>query len=218
MILFGNKSVVRLLPLIKELWRNGNKQFSDSLLEIKQKTYAVQTKRVFFFKVISTKSLVLKSVMCWKKKSKDRLIVVMCGSIAEEIRKPLVIGKSQKPWCFKNIFSLPVMRKFNQKSRMKTEIMEQWLRYCNADMRSQDINILIFLNNAAFHPKIELSNMKILILTLKTTSIIQTMDQGVIYTFKSNYRKFWVPSLLCKTDNCSSVHQFRCSQLDGLDL
>lgn len=90
---------------------------------------------------------------------------------------------------------------------MTTEIMEQWLRYFNADMRSQNRNVLIFLDNAACHPKIELSNTKILMLPPNTTSITQPMDQGVIYTFKSYYRKFLLQSLLCKMDNCSSAHQ-----------
>ncbi|XP_027850981.1 tigger transposable element-derived protein 1-like [Aphis gossypii] len=74
-------------------------------------------------------------------------------------------------------------------------------------MRSQNRNVLIFLDNAACHPKIELSNKKILMLPPNTTSITQPMDQGVIYTFKSYYRKFLLQSLLCKIDNCSSAHQ-----------
>ncbi|XP_060867637.1 tigger transposable element-derived protein 4-like [Metopolophium dirhodum] len=85
--------------------------------------------------------------------------------------------------------------------------MEQWLRYFNADMRSQNRNVLIFLDNAACHPKIELSNTKILMLPPNTTSITP-MDQGVIYTFKSYYRKFLLQLLLRKMDNCSSAHQF----------
>ncbi|CAI6369824.1 unnamed protein product, partial [Macrosiphum euphorbiae] len=163
-----------------------------------------------FFRGIPTKSLVQKSESCsGGKKAKDRLTVLMCGSMAGEIRKPLVIGKSKKPRCFKNmdISSLPVIWKFNKKAWMTTEIMEQWLRYFNADMRSQNRNVLIFLDNAACHPKIELSNTKILMLPPNTTSITQPMDQGVIYTFKSYYRKFLLQSLLCKMDNCSSAHQ-----------
>lgn len=93
----------------------------------------------------------------------------MCGSMAGEIRKPLVIGKSKKPRCFKSmdISSLPVISKFNKKAWMTTEIMEQWLRYFNTDTRSQNRNVLIFLDNAACHPKIELSNIKILMLPPK---------------------------------------------------
>lgn len=51
----------------------------------------------------------------------------MCGSIEGEIRKPLVIGKSMKPRCFKNmnIASLPATGKFNKKAWMMAEIMEQ---------------------------------------------------------------------------------------------
>ncbi|XP_025414693.1 tigger transposable element-derived protein 4-like [Sipha flava] len=72
-----------------------------------------------FFRGIPTKSLVLKSESCsGGKEAKDRLTVVMYSSIAGEIRKPLVIGKSKKPRCFKNmdISPLPVIWKFNKKS------------------------------------------------------------------------------------------------------
>jgi len=67
---------------------------------------------------------------------------------------------------------------------MSTEKIELWLCYFNSDMQSQYRNILIFLNNAECHPKIELSNMKILIMPPNTTLVIQPMDQRVIYTFK----------------------------------
>ncbi|XP_025191173.1 tigger transposable element-derived protein 1-like [Melanaphis sacchari] len=44
-----------------------------------------------------------------------------------------------------------------------------------------------------------------------TTSVSQPMDQGVIYTFKSYYRKFMLQSLVCKIDNFTSVHQLATS-------
>lgn len=63
--------------------------------------------------------------------------------------------------------------------------MEQWLCYFNIDMRSQNRNALIFLDNAAHHPKIKLSNIKMLMLPLNTISVTQPMDQREIFTFKS---------------------------------
>lgn len=167
-----------------------------------------------FLRGIPTKSLVIKGDACvGGKKSKDRLTVLMCGSMAGEIRKPLVIGKSMKPRCFKNmnIASLPVTWKSNKKAWMTAEIMEQWLQYFNADMRSQNRNILLFLDNATCHPYIELSNVKIHMLPPNTTSVSQPMDQGVIYTFKSYYRKFMLQSLVCKIDSSTSVHQLATS-------
>jgi len=142
--------------------------------------------------------------------------------MAGEIRKPLVIGKSMKPRCFKNmnIASLPVIWKFNKKAWMTSEIMEQWLQYFNADMRSQNRNILLFLDNATCHPYIELSNIKIHMLPPNTTSVSQPIDQGVIDTFKSYYRKFMLQSLVCKMDSSTSVHQLASSitVLDAVNL
>jgi len=109
------------------------------------------------------------------------------------------------------IASLPVTWKSNKKAWMTTEIMEQWLQYFNADMRSQNRNILLFLDNATCHPYIELSNVKIHMLPPNTTSVSQPMDQGVIYTFKSYNRKFMLLSLVCKIDSSTSVHQLATS-------
>lgn len=65
-----------------------------------------------FFKGIPIKSLVLKNESCARgKKTKNRLTVLIFCSIAEEIKKPLVISKFTISRCFKNmdISSLPVM-------------------------------------------------------------------------------------------------------------
>lgn len=125
MILFGNKSVERQMTLIKRLWRKLSK---SSLLDMKQKTRTMRTKRVFF-KGIPTKSLILKSGSCaGGKKSEDHLTMSMCGSMAGKIRKLLVIGKYQKQRRFKNMdipSPLPVIWKVNKKFWMTAEITEQ---------------------------------------------------------------------------------------------
>lgn len=74
----------------------------------------------FNLEVFLLKLIVLKSESCaGGKKAKDRLAVLICGNMFGEIMKPLVICKSQKPQCFKNIdiFLLPAMWKFNFKKK-----------------------------------------------------------------------------------------------------
>ena len=57
-----------------------------------------------FFRALPDKSLVVKgSDHAGGNKSKERLTVALCVSASGEIEKPLVIGKSLKPRCFKSV-------------------------------------------------------------------------------------------------------------------
>ena len=57
-----------------------------------------------FFKVLPNKTLCLKTETCASgKRSKEKLTVALCVNMIGEFEKPLVIGKSKKPRCFKNI-------------------------------------------------------------------------------------------------------------------
>jgi hypothetical protein len=73
-----------------------------------------------FYKALPERSLVLKGARhSGLKKRKDRLTVVLCVNMEGELLKPLVIGHSAKPRCFRNLTleQLPVNWKFNKKAR-----------------------------------------------------------------------------------------------------
>lgn len=86
---------------------------------------------------------------------------------------PLVIGKSQKPRCFNRVdpSALPVVYKFNKKAWMTSHIMEEWLKLVNRKMVRQKRKILLFLDNALSHLKINLSNIKLQFFPANTTNI-----------------------------------------------
>jgi len=48
---------------------------------------------------------------------------------------------------------------------------------------------LLLLDNCTTHPKLNLQNIDFKFLPLKTTSLIQPLDQGIIKTIKTYYRK-----------------------------
>jgi hypothetical protein len=54
----------------------------------------------------------------------------------------------------------------------------------NAKTKKENRNVILFLDNAACHPKVAVSNVKITWFPANATSILQPMDMGVIYTFK----------------------------------
>jgi hypothetical protein len=61
---------------------------------------------------LPTKSLAVKGEKCTGgKMSKERLTVLLCGSMVGQVGKPLVIGKEAKPRRFKNLKmnNLPVI-------------------------------------------------------------------------------------------------------------
>jgi hypothetical protein len=107
-------------------------------------------------------------------------------------------GKAAKPRCFKNpkINNLPVIWRNNKKDLMAAATMEEWLNIFNAKMKKENRKTILFLDNVTCHPKVTVSNVKIAWFPANATSVLQPMDIGVIYIFKSHYRRFLMQSLI----------------------
>lgn len=161
-----------------------------------------------FFRAIPNKTMALKGDRCvGGKQSKERLTILECAFADGHFEKPLVIGKSRKPRCFKSvkIDELPVTWRANKKAWMTAAIMEEWLLEFNKRMHKQKRNILLFLDNASSHPHLELSNITLAFFPPNTTSILQPMDQGVIRCIKVHYRKQLLRELLANMDTAPNV-------------
>ena len=119
-----------------------------------------------------------------------------------EMEKPLVISKTAKPRCFRNldIWKLPVEWRYNKKAWMKSQIMEEWLTAFNGRMEMQNRHVLLFFDNATCHPHIKLSNVRLAWFPPNTTSVYQPMDQGIIRNIGVHYRKLLIQSLLANMD------------------
>jgi hypothetical protein len=89
---------------------------------------------------------------------------------------------------------------------MTAPTMEEWLNMFNAKIKKGNRN---FINNATCHPKVTLSN---------ATSVLQPMDMGVIYTFKSHFRRFLMQSLILNIEEALCISKIcissGCSELD----
>jgi hypothetical protein len=125
--------------------------------------------------------------------SKETLAVLLCGNMVGEMEKPLVIGKAAKPRCFKNlrINNLPVIWRNNKKAWMTAATLEEWSNIFRAKMKKEDRNAILFLDNAPCHSKVNIAWFP-----ANATSVLQSMDMGGIYTFKSHYRRFLTQSLI----------------------
>ena len=76
-----------------------------------------------FYRALPDKTLRVKGEACsGGKKSKDRITLALCVNMEAEFEKLLVIGKSAKPRCFKNIrqAKLPMTWRFNKKAWMNS--------------------------------------------------------------------------------------------------
>ena len=83
-----------------------------------------------FYRAMPDKTLANKSDSCkGGKLAKERLTVLLCASSRGEKLKPLVIGKSAKPRCFKNanIKEFPILWRSNRKAWMVMDLFSEWL-------------------------------------------------------------------------------------------
>lgn len=162
-----------------------------------------------FFRALPDRTLALKSEKCIGGKfSKERLTILFCANMAGEKELLLVIGKAARPRAFKHvpITALPVDWKSNKKAWMTREVMSEWLQQFNRKMRNQNRKILLFLDNAASHPReLKLSNINIIFLPPNTTAVCQPLDQGIIQNFKIIYRSFILKHLVREIEAASSA-------------
>ena len=136
------------------------------------------------------------------KVSKERVTIMTCANAAGTHKLPLLlIGKSKKPRCFKNIKSLPVTYTAQKNAWMDSKLFLNWFEndfIKNVKKWRQDHHktgkVLLLLDNAPTHPSAEVLNLidpdyKVMFFPPNVTSLIQPMDQGVIEKFKRMYRK-----------------------------
>ena len=66
-----------------------------------------------------------------RKYSKVRLIGLAAGNAYDERLPMFAIGKSPNPRCFEGVKSLPCRYRAQRKSRMSSELFEEWVRELN---------------------------------------------------------------------------------------
>ena len=166
------------------------------------------------FKQTPSKSLIQAGEECsGGKKSKERLSVLLCASATGEKLRPLVIGRAAKPQAFWQAHlttnQLPVTWRSNKKAWMTGFLFTEWLHSVDKLMRYQKRRILLLLDNCSAHVSVDdLQNVKLLFLPPNTTSKIQPLDQGIINSFKLNYRKLLLEHLIDHANEVQSLSEF----------
>jgi DDE superfamily endonuclease/Tc5 transposase DNA-binding domain/CENP-B N-terminal DNA-binding domain len=152
-----------------------------------------------FFQMIPNQTLATKPVK-GKKKDKERITILLCtNATGTDKLKPLVIGKSAKPRCFKNIQKENLGTKYeaNKKAWMTGEIFGHWIKSLNATNRLDHRKTLVLVDNAPSHiVGEELEHVKVHFLPPNTTPYLQPCDAGIINSFKAHYRKLYLQNIL----------------------
>ena len=134
------------------------------------------------------------------KKAKERVTALFAVSLTREKKQPLIIGKSQKPRCFKEIGKLPVSYAANKNAWMTSALFCEWLLAWEIELQRKNKKILLLINNCSAHKhdviKDKLQALKVVFLPPNITSILQPLDQGVIRSFKAHYRRKMVEWIL----------------------
>ena len=115
----------------------------------------------------------------------DCVTILVCANmLGNDKLKLLMIGKSKKPRCFKNINmdTLPVTYWSNQNAWMTGVMFREWVTNWDSVLKRK---IILLVDNCPAHPNIgELKNIRLEFLPANTTSLIQPMEQSVIKNLK----------------------------------
>ncbi|CAE1275072.1 unnamed protein product [Acanthosepion pharaonis] len=123
---------------------------------------------------------------------KDRLTMLQFTNMDGSEKQSVVVGKSAKPRCFKNVKTLPFSYFANRKAWMTSQLFTDVMKTLDRKMIAQNRKIILFLDNATCHnllPGTNLSNIKLSFMPPNTTSLIQPLDQGITRSFKAYYRR-----------------------------
>jgi len=124
--------------------------------------------------------------------SKQRLSVLLdCSVDGTEKLLPPVTGKYNKPHCFRNVKKLPTKYTANSNSWMTSTTFEEILVQLDCQIGTKKYKNLAFIDQCAAHTRdtTALQNIEVTFFSPNCTSHLQTLDMGIIHTFKCLYRK-----------------------------
>lgn len=157
-----------------------------------------------------------------RKIPKDRITFMPCSNVNGSNKLTiLVLGKAKKPRCFGKA-QLPVLYSASTKGWMTRKLFENWFyeqfvpsvrKYSAENLLTP--SALLIIDNAPSHycyenNKLESDDglIKVLYMPPNCTAIAQPMDQGVIYSTKSKYRKKFALHFL-RDNNCSYENKLK---------
>ena len=151
-----------------------------------------------FYQCLPNKTLHLKGEKCsGRKHSKIRLTGLAAGNAYGERLLMFVIGKANKPRCFKGVRNLLWRYRALRKSWMTTELFEEWVRQLDRKFSAANGKIALITDNCTTHLHVEqLNSIELIFLPPNTISHTQPMDQSIIRALKAKYHSLTVRKLI----------------------
>ena len=215
-----NGESAKVSEYAKETWINS---VLPSLIEGYEKNDIFNVDETgLFFKLKPNKTMSISGEKCFGgERSKERITILFCcNSDGSEKLKPIVIGKSKNPTCFKGInkSNLGVTYRFNGNAWMNEDIFQEWLIQFDEQCKRRNRNIILFLDNFSGHyTNANLSNIKLAFLPANTTSITQPLDQGIIQNFKLRYRSKIIAKIISRLDDEEEIIEEKITIKDAID-
>ena len=117
--------------------------------------------------------------------------MISCNSDGSEKLKPMILGKVNKPRCFKNFqYSHYVDYRSSSKGWMDSCIFKDWLIQFDRAMMFKNRKVALLLDNAPSHKtSATLNNVELIFIPPNMTCHLLPLDAGIIHSLKSAYRK-----------------------------
>lgn len=157
-----------------------------------------------FWRMVPDKSLSTKAVR-GRKKDKSRVTAHFCCNADGSHLLPIWwIGSAKTPHAFRSVHIENITHwRYNRKAWMTTQIMCEWLRWFDGNMHGR--KVVLIMDNFSAHivalNKLKeegfiLANTEVIFLPPNTTSVFQPLDQGIIRTWKTLWRRHWIKFML----------------------
>ncbi|XP_043838999.1 tigger transposable element-derived protein 6 [Dromiciops gliroides] len=157
-----------------------------------------------FFQLLPQHTLAAKGDHCrGGKKARQRLTALFCcNASGTEKMRPLIVGKSATPRCFKNVHSLPCDYRANQRAWMTRDLFNEWLTKVDAKMKQAERRILMLIDNCSAHNMLpRLERIQVGYLPSNCTAVLQPLNLGVIHNMKVLYRGRLLKQILLNLNN-----------------
>ena len=110
-----------------------------------------------FYQQLPMKTFHLKGEQCAGGKfSKAHLKGLAAGNRVGEKLPMLIIGKAEKPQCFKGVKSLPCQYKSQNKSWMDSKIFTDYVRRLDAKFIAEGTKVALIIDNCTAHPNVDI--------------------------------------------------------------
>lgn len=191
-------------------------EFKQNVLPLLLQKYALEDiynadETGLFYKALPTGSYVAGSqASSGFKTPKERITLLFITNCIGTNKYVYAIGKYKNPRCFRGKI-IPIPYKFNKKAWMTSTIWREIIKELDDKFTIKNKKILLLIDNASCHKlDFEPKSIEIVFMPPCTTSLIQPLDQGMLYlpilvhtkyfflflyvtgiiqSFKSHYRK-----------------------------